>query len=46
MSFCSPAVPADAYIPTKNAHVLLYPHPPMLTHTGKVAFPIKLHYIT
>lgn len=46
MSFCSPAVSADAYIVTKNAHVLLYPHPPMLTHAGKVAFPIKLHYIT
>lgn len=46
MGFCSPAVLADVSMQAKNAHVLLYPQPPMLTLTGKVAFPIKLDYIT
>lgn len=45
MSYCSFCC-ACSCIHTKNAHVLLYPHRPMLTRTGKVAFPIKLHYVT
>lgn len=35
-----------ACIRTKNARALLSPFPPVLHLTGKLAFPIQLHYVT
>lgn len=48
MSFCTPAVLADAYTLTKNAHVLLYPIPPMLTpyRQNGFSYQITLYHMT
>lgn len=43
MSFCSPAVPADAYSQTKNACVLLHPHPP---GQNGFSYQITLYHMT
>lgn len=43
MSFCSPAVPADAYILTENPHALLYPHPPW---QSGFSYQITLYHMT